>query len=58
MVAGDDYVVYVYEPDGLAFETISCEGAAVVKNNLAGNVRTIVLSPSKAGVVNWALGYQ
>jgi len=58
VVAGDDYVVYVYEPDGMAFKTISCEGAAVVKNDLAGNVRTIVLSPSKAGVVNWALGYQ
>jgi len=58
VVAGDDYEIYLYEPDGANFGTLSIDGATVVKNEKQGNVRQVILSSAKGGLVNWSIGYK
>jgi hypothetical protein len=58
VVAGDEYIIYLYEPDGFTAGKISVSNAEVWQNEKSGGVRKILLRSQKGGVVNWSLAYQ
>lgn len=43
LVDGDDYKVYLYEPDGFEISTVNCEGGKLLSNDKEGFVRTITI---------------
>jgi alpha-galactosidase len=57
LVAGDEYVLYLFEGSGYAFDTLDLKGAGFVKNEKKGPVRKIVLLSPAGGSAEWAVHY-
>ena len=58
LVANDDYVIYISEPDGFNFSEIECEGAKVVSSQMKNNLREIHLKSPQKSSVRWEISYK
>ncbi|MDR0793285.1 MAG: alpha-galactosidase [Chitinophagaceae bacterium] len=56
MTNGDDYILYIHEPENFNMKKFSCNNGQVVSNNKEGNVRTITIRSSAPSVL-WRLEY-
>ena len=57
LVADDAYSIYLYEPDGYNYTTITYSNADLVKNEKEGAIRKITLLSKNGGTVNWEIAY-
>lgn len=57
LVAGDNYVLYLWEDGGYAFDKLEVKGARVLANEKTGTVRKITLLSAGGGVAEWDLHY-
>lgn len=57
LVAGDEYVLYLFEGSGYVFDKLDLKGAGLVKNEKKGAVRKIVLLSPGGGLAEWAVHY-
>jgi hypothetical protein len=57
LVAGDEYVIVLREPDGYRFLEASAEGAAVASNARPDGLRELRLRPPASGPVTWKVRY-
>jgi len=57
LVANDEYVVSVSEPDGYRFVDVRAEGAEVLGTPLAGGLREVRLRAPSGGRVRWTVRY-
>ncbi len=57
LVAGDDYAIYLTEPQGFDLETIIADGAEVAAKSLEHGTRVIRLRSPRGGRVQWSVRY-
>ena len=57
-VVNDEYVIYIYEPEGYSFDTISFTNSVLLKNEKTGMIRTISINSAKDGIVAWEIKYK
>ncbi len=57
IVAGDDYALYLSEPAGFRFGTVTADGAEVVGQELQDGTRQIHLRSAAGGRVRWTVNY-
>jgi alpha-galactosidase len=57
LVAGDEYVIVLREPDGFRFLEASAEGAAAASNARPDGLRELRLRPPASGPVTWKVRY-
>jgi hypothetical protein len=59
IVAKDDYSIYIYEPAQTVFDSVTIDdGNAVIKNEKAGFVRTLVIHSAVGSLINWKVFYK
>ncbi len=58
LVGGDDYRIYIREPQVFHFASVSCSGAKVTGNSKTGEVRIIELRAAKNGSAAWKIRYE
>ncbi|HCA81163.1 MAG TPA: hypothetical protein DEP53_15640 [Bacteroidetes bacterium] len=57
LVAGDSYVIYIFEPAEFSFKKAECAGAQVVSSVKRGLVREVTLRSSAPALVSWRVLY-
>jgi hypothetical protein len=57
LVAGDPYVIYIFEPSEFSFKKAECSGADVVSSVKRGLVREVTLRSDSAVTVRWGVFY-
>jgi len=57
-VAGDKYIIYLYEGEGYTFDRVSLKGADLVGVEKTGRVRKISLLSMKGGIAEWSVRYR
>ena len=57
LVAGDDYVLYVTEPEGFAYAGITCPECKVVSSQLHNGMREIHLRSPEPVTARWKISY-
>ncbi|MBV4360580.1 glycoside hydrolase family 36 protein [Pinibacter aurantiacus] len=57
LVADDQYIIYIYEPEGFSFKDFKCPEAVVVNNQKRGNIRSITIQSNTAKAVEWTVSY-
>ena len=58
LVAGDKYIIYLYEGEGYTFDRVSLKGADLVGVEKTGRVRKISLLSMKGGIAEWSVRYR
>ncbi|MDE3251706.1 MAG: alpha-galactosidase, partial [Bacteroidota bacterium] len=58
LVAGDDYTIYLYEPDDFQYSRFSLQGATLLGNSKIKNVRKISFRPATDAKATWAVQYR
>lgn len=58
LVAGDDYTIYLHEPEGFVFDRVNISEAVMTGNELQGALRILTLRADKGGKVNWEVAYK
>jgi alpha-galactosidase len=58
VVAGDDYELYLSEPDGWIAESADAPGAEVVLGERRDTVRRVTVRGARAGLVTWTVRYR
>lgn len=58
LVAGDKYVIYLYEGGGYTFEKVVLKGADLVGVEKTGPVRKITLISAGGGIAEWSVRYR
>ena len=54
---GDDYTIYLFEPDGFQFKKIQIDSGKIVVNEKVGTIRSITIH-SDSAILNWKIAYQ
>jgi hypothetical protein len=57
LVAGDKYIIYLYEGEGYTFDRVNLKGADLVGVKKTGRVREIRLISVKGGIAEWSVRY-
>lgn len=57
LVANDEYVIYITEPEGFNFSGVTCEGATVLSSLPKNNLREIHLKSPQKTNVQWIINY-
>ncbi len=55
-IMNDEYVLYIYEPQGSILKSAEIEKAEIVSNTVAGHLRTLSVRPNQT-VITWELRY-
>jgi hypothetical protein len=58
LVTGDPYILYLSEPDGFMFRSISCSGADVTAVERQGGLRICRLLSPAGGRASWRVAYE
>jgi alpha-galactosidase len=58
VVDGDDYELYLTEPDGWAAESADAPGAEIVLGDLRNRTRRVTMRHARAGRVTWTIRYR
>lgn len=58
LVAGDEYTLYLYEPDGAAFSSFTSGNIPVIGNVKNGNVRKITVLSQTPATIHWQVNYK
>ena len=58
LVPGDEYLLYLYEPEGFRLEGVTADGGGITGRQKDGAVRAIRLLSERGGVVRWTLRYR
>ncbi|OIR07637.1 melibiase [mine drainage metagenome] len=59
VVAGDEYIIYLYEPENFIMNSINTDKQIKFKTSKEGNLRTIIFETGKTnGPINWEIKYQ
>jgi alpha-galactosidase len=58
LVPGEEYTLYIHEPQGSTFRSINVTGADMIRNTAQGPVRQIVIRSPTAKKCTWSLSYQ
>ena len=58
VVKGDDYELYLSEPDGWTAESVTAVGAVAGLGDVRDHVRRVVLRGTPGGPVAWSVRYQ
>jgi hypothetical protein len=58
LIPGEEYTLYLYEPEGSTIRDIKVTGADMVRNIVQGSVRQIVISSPSSRKCTWSLSYQ
>jgi alpha-galactosidase len=56
ITTGDDYTLYIHEPENFNMKKFTCGNGQVISNNKEGKIRTITIK-SSAPSVSWRLEY-
>ena len=57
LTIGDDYTIYIYEPDNFGFKKFYFNSGEIVANKKDGLVRSITIH-SSAPILSWKVEYQ
>jgi len=57
LTTGDDYTIYIYEPDNFSFKKFHCNSGEIVANEKEGLVRSITIRSSDP-ILSWKAAYQ
>jgi hypothetical protein len=57
VVKGDNYQVYVFEPQGFAMKEVSVTGAKVIENTESEGIRIVTIQPGDSPSVSWKIIY-
>ncbi len=59
VVAGDEYIIYLYEPENFVMNSIDTDKEIKFKTSKEANVRKIIFeSGNISGLINWKINYQ
>lgn len=58
LVANDEYVIYILEPEGYSFSGTKCEGAEVLSSEVKNKLREIHLKSPQKKTVQWEISYK
>ena len=53
---GDDYTIYIHEPDNFDFKKFSCNSGEIISNKKGGQMRSITIRSSAQTLV-WKIAY-
>ena len=57
LVANDNYIIYVTEPEGFTFSEVICEKEIDVRSELKNGIREIHLKSIRKDTVKWEIFY-
>jgi hypothetical protein len=58
LVAGDPYLIYIYEPDGFLVSSSDAKKGKIVRNEKSGNIRILEIRSKESQEVYWKLSYE
>jgi alpha-galactosidase len=58
LIPGEEYTLYIHEPDGSRFKSCSVTGADMIRNTVQGSIRQVVVRRTGASKCNWKVEYE
>lgn len=58
LVANDEYIIYITEPEGFGFSGVECTGATVLSSPKKNNLREIHLKSPQKTIIQWTISYK
>jgi hypothetical protein len=57
-VKNENYLLYIYEPDGFTYEKILLSSGSLISAEKKGMMRVFTLQPGSSAVINWQVRYK